>query len=136
MTVNNTAMAKHLAVFTLQSTKDIFSGKKKVDGRFSKIKIAPFGKVAAGDLILMKVSGEQIVGQFRADRVFYFDHPQKDELKSLINKYGRELVMPESFWLAHELTHYVTLVFIKEVTKFLIEPDVPKKDLRPWVVLE
>lgn len=129
-------MAKHLAVFTLESTKDIFSGKKRVDGRFSKIKIAPFGKVAAGDVILMKVSGEQIVGQFTADRVFYFDHPQKEELKSLISKYSREFMMPESFWLAHETICYVTLVFIKEVTKFLIEPDIPKKDLRPWVVLE
>lgn len=127
---------KHLAIFTSETVKDIFAGKKRVDGRFSKIKIAPFGRVAAGDIILMKVSGEQIVGQFTADRVLYFDHPQKEEVKSLIHKYSRELVMPESFWLAHEHTNYVTLVFIKEVTKFLVEPDVPKKDLRPWVVLE
>lgn len=129
-------MAKHLAIFTPQTVKDIFSGKKKIDGRFSKIKIAPYGKVSAGDVVLMKVSGEEIVGQFKVDRVMYFDHPQKEEAEALIKKYAKDLLMPESFWLAHEKINFVTLVFIKEVTKFLVVPDVPKKDLRPWVVLE
>lgn len=129
-------MAKHLAIFTPQTVKDIFSGKKKIDGRFSKIKIAPYGKVGAGDIVLMKVSGEEIVGQFRVDRVIYFDHPQKEEAEALIKKYAKDLAMPESFWLAHESIKFITLIFIKEVTKFLVVPEVPKKDLRPWVVLE
>ena len=129
-------MAKHLAIFTPQTVKDIFSGKKKIDGRFSKIKIAPFAKVAAGDLVMIKVSGEDIVGQFKVDRVFYFDHPKKEEAENLIKKYSKELSMPKSFWLAHEQINFVTLIFIKEVTKFLVVLEVPKKDLRPWVVLE
>ena len=129
-------MAKHLAIFTLQTTKDIFSGKKKIDGRFSKIKIAPYGKVSAGDVVLMKVSGEEIVGQFGVDRVMYFDHPRKEEAEGLIKKYAKDLAMPESFWLAHGKINFITLIFIKEVTKFLVVPEVPKKDLRPWVVLD
>src|SRR3989344_2119416 len=129
-------MAKHLAIFTLEATKDIFSGKKKIDGRFSKIKIAPFGKVSAGDVVLMKVSGEEIVGQFKVDRVIYFDRPQKKEAENLIGKYLKELAMPKSFWLQHEQINYLTLIFIKEITKFLVVPEVPKKDLRPWVLLE
>lgn len=126
---------KHLAIFTPAAVKDIFSGKKTVDGRFSKIKIAPFGKIAAGDVVLMKVSGEEIVGQFTVDRVLYFDHPKKEEAESLIKKYSRDLAMPASFWVVHEKINFITLIFIKEVTKFLIQPEVPKKDLRPWVVL-
>jgi hypothetical protein len=129
-------MAKHLAIFTLEATKDILSGKKRVDGRFSKIKIAPYGKVSAGDIVLMKVSGEEIVGQFKVDRAIYFDHPQKKEAETLINIYVKELAMPESFWLQHEQINFITLIFIKEVTKFLVVPEVPKKDLRPWVLLE
>ena len=129
-------MVKHLAIFTPQTVRDIFAGKKKVDGRFSKIKIAPFVKVAAEDVVLMKVSGEDIVGQFTVDRVLYFDHPKKEEAESLISKYSKDLAMPKNFWLAHEKINFVTLIFIKEVTKFLVVPEVPKKDLRPWVVLE
>lgn len=128
-------MAKHLAIFTLETTRDIFSGKKRIDGRFSKVKIPPFSKVSAGDIVLMKVSGEKIVGQFLVDRVLSFDHPTNDEFGELKRKYASGMAMPQSFWFSHEKVNYVTLMFIKTVTKFIVAPEVPKKDLRPWVVL-
>lgn len=129
-------MAKHLAIFTRDLMEDIFGGKKKIDGRFSKIKIPPFSKVSSGDVVLMKLSGEDIRGQFLVDRVFYFDHPNKVEVEEIKRKYASGLRVPQSFWLEHEKINYATLIFIKSVTKFLIAPEVKKKDLRPWVVLE
>ena len=129
-------MAKHLAIFTLGAVRDIIAGRKKVDGRFSKIKIAPFGRISAGDIVLMKVSGEQIEGQFTVDRALYFDHPREEETKDLISKYAKDLAMPDNFWVLHEKVNFITLIFIKEVTRFLVVPEVPKKDLRPWVVLD
>ena len=129
-------MAKHLAVFTADIAKLVFDGKKKIDGRFSKIKIPPFLKVSAEDIVLIKISGEKIVGQFTVDRVFYFDHPTKEELAQIKKKYAKDLAVPATFWLDHENVNYATLMFIKSVTKFIIAPEVPKKDLRPWVVLE
>lgn len=128
-------MTKHLAIFTPDAVSSIFSGKKKIEGRFSHIKIPPFLKVAAGDQVLMKVSGEKIVGQFIVDRVIYFDHPTNEELLSLRKKYDKELALSKTFWLEREKVSYVTLMFIKSVSKFLVVPEVPKKDLRPWVVL-
>lgn len=129
-------MAKHLAVFDLQTANLIFSGKKKIEGRFSKIKIAPFGKVKAEDAVLIKVSGEKVVGQFVVDRVFCFDHPNLSELEEIRTRYLKDLRLPSNFWLDHEKVNYATLMFIRSVTKFLIPPQIPKKDLRPWVVLE
>lgn len=129
-------MARHLAIYSAQALKLIFSGKQQIDGRFSKIKIPPYAKVESGDIVLMKLSGEKIVGQFVVDRVFYFDHPKDEELKYLVGKYKTQLQLPENFWLRHEKTNYVSLVFIREVNKFIVAPEVPKKDLRPWVVLE
>jgi hypothetical protein len=132
----NIATVKHLAIFTPESVKLIFSGKKKIDGRFSKIKIPPFGKVSSEDLIYIKISGEKIVGQFIVDRVLYFDHPKKEELTTLVNKYSSGLRLSKTFWLEHERVNYVSLMFIKSVTKFIIAPEISKKDLRPWVVLD
>ncbi len=129
-------MVKHLAIFDSDSAGAIFSGKKKIEGRFSQIKIPPFGKVASGDTVLMKISGEAIVGQFEVDRVLYFDHPKSEELASLKKKYAASLCLPKAFWLDREKVSYVTLMFIKSVTKFIVAPEIPKKDLRPWVVLE
>lgn len=128
-------MIKHLAVFPQDALDDIFSCKKKIEGRFSQIKIPPFGKVSAGDVVLMKLSGEKIVGQFVVDRVIYFDHPREEEFQTLFKKYARELKIPQTFWLSHERVNYISLMFIKSVTKFLIAPVIPKRDLRPWVVL-
>lgn len=129
-------MAKHLAVFSPDIATSIFSGNKKIDGRFSKIKIPPFGSVAAGDIVLVKLPGEDIIGQLTVDRVLYFDHPTKDEAKSLIKKYSQNLALPKNFFQDREKINYISLMFIKSVTKFLLPPQIPKKDLRPWVVLD
>ena len=126
---------KHLAVFSSQYVKKIFSGVKRIDGRFSQIKIPPFGKVAAGDIVLIKIPGEEIVGQFIVDRVIYFDHPTPEEFEQIKRKYTKALALEKTFWLDKEKVNYATLMFIKSVTKFIIPPQIEKHDLRPWVVL-
>lgn len=128
-------MTRHLAILDRNSVDEIFSGKKKIEGRFSKIKIAPFLQVAAGDIVLMKLPGEKIVGQFLVDRVVYFDHPTLSEIEEIKKKYGEGLSLSQTFWLEHEKINYVTLMFIKSVNKFTVEPKITKRDLRPWVVL-
>ncbi|MBI3282895.1 ASCH domain-containing protein, partial [Candidatus Curtissbacteria bacterium] len=105
-------MARHLAIFTPEAVQLIFSGKKKIEGRFSRIKIPPYLKVGAGDTVLIKISGEEIVGQFIVDRVFYFDHPTEVEASAIKKKYSRALALPKSFWLDHEKINYMTLMFI------------------------
>ena len=72
---------RHLAIFKTEDAARIFSGKRKIEGRFSQIKIPPFGKVSAGDIVLIKTPGEKIIGQFLVDRVIYFDHPTKEEIE-------------------------------------------------------
>ncbi len=128
-------MVKHLAILKSWAIEEIFEGRKKIEGRFSKIKIDPFGKVSAGDVVLMKVPGEKIVGQFTVDRVVYFDHPRGEEVELIKKTYGGELAVPEGFWQEHEKINFVTLMFIESATKFIVPPVIKKKDLRPWVVL-
>ncbi len=126
---------KHLAILKSWAIEEIFSGRKKIEGRFSKIKIDPFLQVARGDVVLMKIPGEKIVGQFTVDRVIYFDHPRTEEVDLIKKTYGRELAVPVGFWQEHEKVNFVTLMFIESATKFIVPPVIKKKDLRPWVVL-
>ena len=128
-------MATHLAIFTAGEAERIFSGRKKIEGRFSQIKIPPFGKVSAGDRVLIKISGEKVVGEFLVDRILSFDHPKKEELLTLRKKYFTELAFKDDFWLEHERVNYVTLMFIRSVNKFIVAPQIKKRDLRSWVVL-
>ena len=129
-------MVKHLAIFNVGDAAKIFSGKRKIEGRFSQIKIPPFAKVSKGDIVLVKVGSEKIIGQFIVDRVLYFDHPRQEEFKGIKRKYGKDLSLSATFWLDKEKVNYVTLMFVKSVTKFIVAPQINKKDLRPWVVLE
>ncbi|OGD89644.1 hypothetical protein A3D07_01010 [Candidatus Curtissbacteria bacterium RIFCSPHIGHO2_02_FULL_42_15] len=129
-------MVKHLAIFNVGDAAKIFSGKRKIEGRFSQIKIPPFAKVSKGDIVLVKVGGEKITGQFIVDRVLYFDHPRQEEFNQIKRKYGKDLSLSATFWLDKEKVNYVTLMFVKSVTKFIVAPQINKKDLRPWVVLE
>ena len=128
-------MVKHLAIFNVGDAQKIFSGKRKIEGRFSQIRIAPFAKVSAGDIVLVKTPGEKIIGQFLVDRVLYFDHPRQEEFNGIRRKYGKDLTLSNTFWLDKEKVNYVTLMFIKSVTKFIVAPQIAKKDLRPWMVL-
>ena len=128
-------MARHLAIFKAEDVEKIFSGKRKIEGRFSQIKIPPFAKVSAGDIVLIKLAGEKIVGQFLVDRVIYFDHPTKEEIEAIKRRYVKSISLSKTFWLDRERVSYVTLMFIKSVSKFIVPPQIPKKDLRPWVVL-
>ena len=121
-------MAKHLGIFSKKNIEKIFAGQKTVDGRFSKIKISPFCDVSVGDVVYIKEPGEGVVGQFLVSKVIYFDHPDRVDLA--------KIKKDERFWVRLEKVNYVSLIFIKSVTKFLVPPIFDKKDSRGWVKLD
>lgn len=103
-------MKKHLAIFKGNGGEMILTGQKTIESRFSRAKIAPFGQISSGDLVYIKPSGKEIIGQFKVKKVVFIDKAN-----------GK----------------YVTLIFIGESSRFLTAPlKIPKKDLRGWVVLD
>lgn len=130
-------MKKHLAIFSKGIGDLILNGEKTKELRFSRAKIAPFGVVLAGDLVYIKPTGEDIIGQFRVKKVIFFDGLDFGDFKDIREKYGEELAVDENFWNRHENAKYGTLIFIGESNKFITSPvKIPKKDLRGWVVLD
>ncbi|MBI2017733.1 ASCH domain-containing protein [Candidatus Daviesbacteria bacterium] len=129
-------MQKHLAIFKGEGAEDILSGKKTIESRFSKAKIAPYGKISAGDLVYIKPSGGDIIGQFRVKKVIFFDGLEVEDIKEIQLNYARFIVAGKEYWKGKEAAKYGTLIFIGESAQFLTSPiKIPKKDLRGWVVL-
>ncbi|MBI2018902.1 ASCH domain-containing protein [Candidatus Daviesbacteria bacterium] len=128
---------KHLAIFKGDGAKKILSGKKTIESRFSKRRNPPFGQIATGDLVYIKPSGEDIIGQFRVKKVIFYDGLDLSDLSNLRKRYGRQLAAGEGYWQQKQDSRYGTLIFIGEVDPFITSPiKFPKKDLRGWVVLE
>ena len=102
-------MKKHLAIFKDRIGELILNGEKVIETRFSIAKIAPYGQVESGDLVYIKPSGKEIIGQFRVKKVVFIDKAN-----------GK----------------YATLIFVGQTERFLTAPiKIHKKDLRGWVVL-
>lgn len=129
------AVRKHLAIFDRASIEKILTGTRTVEGRFSKINLAPFGQVVAGDKILMKVAGGPILGEFEVEKVVYFDHLSPEDLEDLKKKYSKNLGLSNQFWQGRDGINYATLIFVKSPARFLVPQTFPKRDLRAWVVL-
>lgn len=130
-------MRKHLAIFTKGVGEKILSGEKIMESRFSRVKNPPFGAISSGDLVYIKPSGEDIIGQFRVQKVFFFDNLDQSDLKNLEKHYGKQLAIDKAYWSNKSNSKYGTLIFIGEVDPFITSPvKFPKKDLRGWVVLQ
>ncbi len=129
-------MIKHLAIFKGEGTEKILSGKKSIESRFSKAKIAPFGAVSSGDLVYIKPSGGEIIGQFRVKKVIYFDGLTQDDVLDIKKRYEKEISVDEEYWLGKSKAKYASLIFIGNSARFITSPvKIPKKDQRGWVVL-
>lgn len=134
-------MQRHLAVFSKVGAKLVLEGKKTVETRFSKNKIAPFGKVFTGDIVYVKPVGGEIAGQFKVTKVLSFDGLEKEDWEFIKTHYGKRLSLgvdeDKLFFSEHKNANFGTVIFMDEVERFITSPvKISKKDHRGWVVLD
>lgn len=129
-------MTKHLAIFKLGVGELILDGQKTIESRFATTRIAPFGVISTGDLVYIKPSGKEPIGQFRVKKVIFYDGLEVGDVGEIREKYEKALAMDEDYWKSKENSKYGTLIFIGECSRFITSPvKFNKKDLRGWVVL-
>ena len=130
-------MKKHLAIFKGSAAEDILTGKKTIDSRFSKSKIAPYGQVSKGDLVYIKPSGKEIIGQFRVKKVIFYDGLIQQDLEQIKTTYNQAIATDNSYWQSKQQSKYGSIIFIGESSRFITSPiKYSKKDLRGWAVLD
>ncbi|SRR5258708_3900549 len=128
---------KHLAIFKGEGAEKILQGIKTIEGRFSRKRMPPFGLISSGDLVYIKPSGKDIIGQFKVKKVIFFDGLDQTEIKEVKEKYGRELAVSEDYWQGKDNCKFGSLIFIGQSSRFITSPiKLKKKDLRGWVVIK
>src|SRR4051812_38618699 len=90
-------MTKHLAIMSKETINQILSGQKSIETRFSKHHISPFGEVSIGDLIYMKPPGDEVLGQFKALKVFYFEGLNPQDVEKIFKDWGKQIGIKGDF---------------------------------------
>jgi hypothetical protein len=134
--LSGTANARmHLAVFHEPFLTLLLDGKKTIESRFSAKRVAPYGRVARDDLILLKRSGGGVVGLALAgDPGFYA--LDAAAWRTIRSRFAAALCAPdERFWELRAGARYATLIPVRAIAAFTAFK-VGKRDRRGWVVID
>jgi ASC-1-like (ASCH) protein len=124
----------HLAIFVEPYLTFILEGKKTVESRFSSVRCAPYDKVRAGDVILLKKAGGPVTGVCRANSAWFYE-VDRSNLKEIRREFAEQICPAESdFWATREDTSFATLISLADA-KRLPEFVVGKRDRRGWVTI-
>lgn len=127
---------KHLAIFKGDGGELILSGKQTIEARLSRRKDPPFGQISSGDLVYIKPSGKEVIGQFKVKKVIFYDGISQEDILEIKKRYEKQLGVEDDYWKKKADAKYATLIFVGDSSQFLTSPiKIPKKDLRGWVVL-
>ena len=123
----------HLAILVEPYLSFILNGQKTVESRFSIRAIPPYGRVGAGDIVLLKESGGPIVGAFTAAAVWFYEL-DPISWREVRRDFTDALCAQAGFWEQRAGAGFATLIRVIDVRR-LPPVAVPKRDRRAWVVL-
>lgn len=123
----------HLAIVLEPYLEFILDGSKSVESRFSRNGCAPFGRVSAGDVVLLKRSSGPLVGLCTVSDVWDY-RLTSAALAEIKDRFGSAICAQDGFWEDRRDAAFATLMRIED-TRPLPDLTVPKRDRRGWVVL-
>ena len=123
----------HLGVFGKPYLSAVLGGRKTLESRFSKRRIAPFGVVSPGDVILVKEVAGPIRGLVLAQYVWFF-YLGLSPIRTIRERFEAGICADASFWERNREARFATVIQLAE--PFAIRPlDCGKRDRRGWVAL-
>jgi hypothetical protein len=128
-------MTAHIVIMREPYLTRVLSGEKTIESRFLRIRAAPFGRVAPGDLLLLKQVGGPVVAAASAVAVREFANLTPDQVLALIDRFGQEMRLEADFAARARLARYAVLIWIADVRPLAAPRSYAKRDRRGWVVL-
>ena len=109
----------------------MLDGRKTIESRFSKNRIAPYHQMTKDDVVIIKRSGGPSVGLMTLQEVLYFDLTI-DSISKIREKYKTSLFVDDTFWESKEACRYATLMVIDQIMK--VTPfSIRKKGMQSWI---
>lgn len=120
----------------------VANGTKTIESRWYMYKYAPWGKIAPGNIIYFKNSGEPVTIKATAHKVLSFENLTSGRVAELLHRYGKEDGIEEKdlplFYERFKNKRYCLLIFLKDVRE--VEPfQINKKGfgaMAAWITVE
>jgi len=121
----------HVAVMSEPFLSYVLGGQKTIESRFSIPRIAPYGCVAVGDVVLLK--NGPVVAAFTVTSVEQLGLDEQ-ELQRLAKQFSKQICADDTFWQERRDKKYATLLGVGNVRR-LTPIKVSKRDERGWVTV-
>lgn len=135
---------EHLAIMTKSwgLIEKIITGKKKIESRWYKSKIAPYDRISKGDTVYFKNSGEPVTLKAEVSDIKQFSDLTPKKVRSILEDYGELIGIEKShidiYFRIFKNKKYCILVFLKDPTR--VKPfKVNKKRygiMSSWICIE
>lgn len=102
-------------------TEKVLSGAKKIESRWYLHKHAPWGRIAEGDTIYFKNSGEPVRFKAVVEKVLSFENLTPEKVQELLKTYGKDDGIEEKdiplFYERFKDKQYCLLIYLRDVQK-------------------
>lgn len=128
------AVGMHIAILNQPYLNFILEGKKTIESRLSKHKIAPYEKVHPEDFLLLKESAGPIRGIAHVASVIYQSNLTPEKIEKIFDIYNDRICANTAYINKKKESKYASLMFLDEI--FPLPPmHLIKKDQRSWVTI-
>jgi len=131
----NPNVSVHVAILSRPYLDLLLIAAKTVESRFAADRRAPYKKIDAGDVLLLKQVGGPICGIALAKKVFFYEITPR-RFGAIKTNFGPDLKIDDmDLWARYKKASYATLIRVDQVRK--IDPiTYIKRDQRAWVTFQ
>ncbi|MBI5871802.1 hypothetical protein HZB88_01830 [archaeon] len=108
---------EHVAILSknMKLLAKILSGEKTIESRWYKFKKTPYHSISINDIIYFKESGKPVTAKVRVNSVLFFDSLNERKIKEILNRYGKKICVPISYFEKLAGKNFCTLIFIGNI---------------------
>ncbi len=128
-------MPTHVAILKRPYLRMILDGRKTVESRLTKTVQPPFGSIAPGERIFLKVSAGPFMATALAGNIDQHDKLTPSDIDRLRMRYDHAVCGNEDYWQAKRDSRYAVFVELTAVEPIRVGPTYPKS-MRAWHVID
>lgn len=128
-------VATHAVIVCKHSAASILAGTKTVESRLTLTRREPWGMVAAGDVLLFKISSGPYVARARVQAVACFEGLTPPGIAALARAWEARVLGGAEYWRKKRTARYATLLTLADVTPISTGPNLGITAGRAWVRL-